>query len=532
MPDAIDTDYSRSRAVLLGTWQYAHLAPTGDAVKNSFYRMKSLLTSPVCRWPTDRVETIINERKPGDLPFRLAELFADVDGTALFYFVGHGQQDSQDKLCMGLVESRDEVQYRGATSLQFSAVWNALYHCSASTKIIIMDCCFAGLAARDAATLGDSFDVASMADCEGTYSIAASGEYGWARFEQDSDKVAQPQTHFTRCLVDLLERGMPGKPEALSFNVIFPQLRRQMRAAKLPEPTQRNTKSAGDFAFARNTARRHPRFLAGVADAPIDLSAEQQTPGADTVPTPTAATPVEYVEQLEDLMRAKGHSFRSLEARTYVHGDTLSSHTTKDEFTIAGTRNRLPNRPTVQMFLRACFCDRKDLPTSLDEDALPPSREMCACQHEDVDAWLVRYDEIANRGLSVTEHAAALWRRYRTWRSGNAGWTTTPGGRGYKPRASGATLRCSFLVMYGSRRAAAAALAELLQRDRHDAAAVVSEEIWPVPARAASVIRQLADDDPAAAEKLFAAVADFSPDKARRLFEKAGVPVPPKETSQ
>jgi hypothetical protein len=44
-------DYSRSRAVLMGCWDYAHLEPVRPAA-NSLKRMKRLLTGPLCGWPT------------------------------------------------------------------------------------------------------------------------------------------------------------------------------------------------------------------------------------------------------------------------------------------------------------------------------------------------------------------------------------------------------------------------------------------------------------------------------------------------
>src|SRR5580692_9221161 len=83
-------DYSRSRAVLVGTWQYSNLHPI-PAAEQSLRRMYDVLTGPWCGWPTDRVTQISNETRQGDLPLRLMDLFADTDrdGVALFYFVGH-----------------------------------------------------------------------------------------------------------------------------------------------------------------------------------------------------------------------------------------------------------------------------------------------------------------------------------------------------------------------------------------------------------------------------------------------------------
>lgn len=67
MPDALDGDFSRSRAVLVGTWDYTHLENV-PAAKHSFHRMRALLASPLCGgWPRDRVEVVTNRARPGDL---------------------------------------------------------------------------------------------------------------------------------------------------------------------------------------------------------------------------------------------------------------------------------------------------------------------------------------------------------------------------------------------------------------------------------------------------------------------------------
>lgn len=114
-------DYTRSRAVLVGTADYTHLQPV-PAAANSLERMKGLLTSHLCGWPGDAVSVFRDEPGPGDLPDRLITIFEEATEVALFYFVGHGQVDLDDQLCLGLVGSRPDVNRRATTSLQFSSV--------------------------------------------------------------------------------------------------------------------------------------------------------------------------------------------------------------------------------------------------------------------------------------------------------------------------------------------------------------------------------------------------------------------------
>src|SRR5262249_38659070 len=110
-------DYGRSRAVLIGAWDYTHLPPV-PAARNSLERMAKLLTGPLCGWPPDGVAVLRNEPRRGALPDRLMELFDGITDVALFYFVGHGQLYG-DELCLALTESPQGGPRRLTTGLQF-----------------------------------------------------------------------------------------------------------------------------------------------------------------------------------------------------------------------------------------------------------------------------------------------------------------------------------------------------------------------------------------------------------------------------
>src|ERR1039458_4023941 len=134
-------EFGRSQAVVMGTWDYEFLTPV-PAARNSLNRMVSLLTGPLCGWPESQLLVLANNHDPGDLADQLITAFENAHGMALFYYVGHGQIDMDDQLCLGLVKSRAEANRRAATSLPFAAVRRALLDSSAATKIVILDCCF------------------------------------------------------------------------------------------------------------------------------------------------------------------------------------------------------------------------------------------------------------------------------------------------------------------------------------------------------------------------------------------------------
>lgn len=239
-----------SRAVLVGAWDYQYLPPV-PAARNSLERMRALLTGELCGWDADQVAVIGNRATPGDLHDQLVELYSDTDAAevALFYFVGHGQPDDQDRLCLGLTGSRTDFHRRASTSLRFDDVRHALVGCAAETKIVMLDCCFAGLAARSQQSLSGS-EVLDMVRT-GAYTMAASGAYLPAWFETDSPR---PQTYFTRYFADVVEQGLPGQSAGLTLDRIFAETAANLVRDNKPEPTHTARHEAGRMVFARNAA--------------------------------------------------------------------------------------------------------------------------------------------------------------------------------------------------------------------------------------------------------------------------------------
>ena len=318
MPDRrLPYDYSRSRAVVMGTWDYVYLQPV-PAVANSLVRMSGLLTGPLCGWPRGRVLDWPNEQGPGDLLDRLVVAFEDVTDVALFYYVGHGQMDEDDQLCLGLTESRTESHRRPTTSLQFGAVRRALNRSDAAVKIVILDCCFAGLAiprgnilAADPGSMGD------LAAVRGAYTMTASGAYNTAWYETGQD-AAQPQTYFTRYLADLVETGIPGQGPELRLHPLFTRLRDNLRRDGRPTPVARSADAAREFVFARNAAfqtsrdqeatppddldARHARRDAWLASRnERDRRAEQEQDRSVTCYQASAADPGNFESRQDDI---------------------------------------------------------------------------------------------------------------------------------------------------------------------------------------------------------------------------------------
>ncbi|MFG2960056.1 caspase domain-containing protein [Streptomyces sp. NPDC048291] len=242
-------DYSRSRAVLIGVSHYRHL-PSVPAARTSLERMARLLTGPLCGRPKQRVEVLRDTSERGSLPDQLMTAFGEALDVALFYFVGHGQLHD-DELCLALGESPESGSRCTTLGLQFSDVRSALRACDARTKIVILDCCFAGWAARPEASLAfPSRNLIDRTGGTGAFTMAASGAYRTAWYESDP-KTSHAQTYFTKYLIDAIERETPGPGESWTLRDHFARTADALARDRLPEPTQSMRHHAGDFVLAR-----------------------------------------------------------------------------------------------------------------------------------------------------------------------------------------------------------------------------------------------------------------------------------------
>ncbi len=268
-------DYSRSRAVVMGTWTYSFLGDV-PAAKYSMQRMAGLLAGPLCGWPLDRLLLVEDEPSPGDLPDQLITAFDGITDVALFYFVGHGQISYDDELCLGLGQSRPEANRRASTSLKFSDVRTALQGSDAAVKIVILDCCFAGLATKPTLAGGraDNHVLDLITSGTGAYTMAATSAYATAWYETDP-RLDCPQTYFTKYLADLVEAGIPGQPTWLRLDPLFEQLRDNLAADRRPVPGRRGVNEAGKFEFARNAAPPDPELVRQVKETGDQLKVLQ-----------------------------------------------------------------------------------------------------------------------------------------------------------------------------------------------------------------------------------------------------------------
>jgi hypothetical protein len=263
-------DYSRSRAILIGTsvYQDPHFRPL-PAVANNLRGMHEVLTDPaLCAWPAERTTVLKDPSDVRKLVQRLRRLAQETTDVLLVYFAGHGTITRRGQLCMILTDT--ESADADITGLEFERVSEALLDSPAQMKIVILDCCYSGRAIE---VLSGADAIADSTDTRGVYTLTASDHTAHV---VALDQQADAYTSFTGELLDLLCTGIVGGPPKLMLNDIYLHLRHRLGAAGLPTPNQRGTDTADRYPFTQNAASAETCARGGEGTNTLDLPVDAQ----------------------------------------------------------------------------------------------------------------------------------------------------------------------------------------------------------------------------------------------------------------
>lgn len=262
-------DFSRSRAILVGTARYTHGLAQMRAAHNSLATMRELLIGPLCGWPPERVTTFEDKTTRYGLNQQIAKLIHDTTDVLLFYYVGHGQLLDGEDLGLALVDTHTEPHMRRSTSLCLNALRTELKHqCRARVKLVILDCCFSGIATRNTKGAGLADQVRAAAEVEGAYTLTASRASQKALHQDGPDGL----TYFTKIFAEVVRDGIPGAGAKLTLKDIHRQVAARFQRLDLPdgqlrpEPSVLAVDTAEELVLARNAAP--PREIEPEAEPP------------------------------------------------------------------------------------------------------------------------------------------------------------------------------------------------------------------------------------------------------------------------
>lgn len=237
-------DPGASRAVLVGTGRYEHLEQL-PAVSNNLQALAGLLRGPLSlQLPTGHVTVVEDPVAAHTVVGAVRQAAAEATDTLVVYFAGHGLVDAQDQLTLALPHTEFG---RVETGLPYDWLRQVLLLDSrAERHVVILDCCYSGLALG---RMSAGSPLADQAAVEGSFLLAAAAETRTALAP-----VGQRYTAFTGALLDTLRRGIPGGPVLLDLAAVYRHVRLTLEARGHPVPQARDRNSGAQVALGRNHA--------------------------------------------------------------------------------------------------------------------------------------------------------------------------------------------------------------------------------------------------------------------------------------
>ncbi|MFH9688545.1 transporter substrate-binding domain-containing protein [Streptomyces sp. NPDC021019] len=270
-------DPGASRAVLVGTSRYQHLEQL-PAVSNNLRALAALLSGPLSlRLPPQHVTVVENPAAAHTVVSEVRRAAAEATDTLIVYFAGHGLIDPQETLSLALPHTEPD---RVETGLPYDWLRQVLLlNSRAERHVVILDCCYSGLALG---RMNASPGLADQAAVEGSFLLAAAAETRTALAP-----VGDTYTAFTGSLLDTLNRGVPGGPDLLDLGTVYRHLRLTLGARGHPVPQARDRNSGAQVALGPNHAARP------VHADPLDHTVPTDTtvPTGPSVPTDRTIRP-------------------------------------------------------------------------------------------------------------------------------------------------------------------------------------------------------------------------------------------------
>ncbi|MEW1925898.1 caspase family protein [Streptomyces sp. NPDC088360] len=244
--------------MLIGTSTYDFLEDL-PSVSNNLSSLAEVLTGPMS-WSLGKEDCVVLSNPPSAVAAldSLREASATARDTLLVYYAGHGLVTPGGELYLGLPQSK---QHRVDTGIPYSWLRDALLEGRAERTVVILDCCYGGLALG---AMGPS-ELAAQADVEGTYLLAAASEN-----RQALAPPGESHTAFTGELLAILTTGIAGGPERLDLDCVFHELRKSLSAKGRPVPQGRERNSNGRLALGWNPSFSRSPVSSNSGDGHVD----------------------------------------------------------------------------------------------------------------------------------------------------------------------------------------------------------------------------------------------------------------------
>ncbi|GGN59539.1 hypothetical protein GCM10010112_14670 [Actinoplanes lobatus] len=242
-----------SRVLLIGIDEYKSLGAL-PAVRNNLSDLRELLLDEGY-WglPEDRCTVISGTATVQDVgrALRAASSGTGENGLLIIYYAGHGQPDyaTPHELRLALYDADSELAEE--TTLNYSRIKKRTQDSRAGRRLVILDCCFAGLAMdsmnTDRIRPFPAIEQATLMTSVGP-TVEAVAKFG------------EKHTAYTGELLRVLHDGIPDAPEFLDIATIHDAVTNALHAKNrpLPELCEKN-QGTTSIALVRNAC--HPATL-------------------------------------------------------------------------------------------------------------------------------------------------------------------------------------------------------------------------------------------------------------------------------
>jgi hypothetical protein len=282
-----------SHAILIGTSEFRGSEDLQDlpAVRNNLADLQASLTNPQHGVLVGENCTIVdNPDSPRDFMERLCKVARQTNDFLLVYYAGHGVRHAKrDDLYLTLRHT--ETDALNGTAVPLDWVKEEIEHSPARTRLLVLDCCYAGLAVG---TMSSAIDQREL-EVRGSAVIASS-----PRNARSHSPAGHRHTAFTGQLVALLDNGSPNVGEQLTVTALYSRVSVALAKGGFPKPMLAVTGTTGELLLRQPVLQ-----INGPAERTADASASSQelhagsrsvstgTPSGEPVPTQHAEANLE-----------------------------------------------------------------------------------------------------------------------------------------------------------------------------------------------------------------------------------------------
>jgi hypothetical protein len=244
-------DPTGSRLVMVGVNQYLDIEiwPNLPAVTANIRDLRSILVKK-SYWgiPEQNCQVISDPSEPGPVLEAILHASRLATDTVVVYYAGHGAATLEGLILTLSSTTVDNLQWRG---IHFSSIRGIIHERRAKNAVIVLDCCFSGLAH-------------SMSDLEPYIAsqIAETSAFMLTSSARDAASLAppnEPYTAFTGELLKALRDGDDECGEFMSLGAVARKVANQLASLGRPIPKFSQTGSGDDLSIVRNAKYSKPR---------------------------------------------------------------------------------------------------------------------------------------------------------------------------------------------------------------------------------------------------------------------------------